>query len=121
MGGCTEVKVCVYDGELEGLIKKYSKEFTAVPAGDPGVQKYVLFKEEVMSSYLIMVSKGAMCPEYNYNTIATVTGAEERTAKKIMQEFQKKTGLEMKPAPEFLKKVFENLSALVSGPFPNAN
>jgi hypothetical protein len=96
-------KVGVFSGDLGVLVRKYSADFQLVPLGRADVVKYGLVKREPSGSYIVMIS-GSEGLNPLYNLIITVFGPEKVRAEELVSEIEKKIGLKLSPAPDFLKK-----------------
>ncbi len=98
-----EGKVGWYHGNSADLAKRCSPDFIPMPMGREEVEKYAMIIKERNNSYMVMISNmEKRSSEQQYNTILTVTGSQEQRTKEIIDELAGKTGIEMRPAPDWL-------------------
>ncbi len=114
MGLFLEARVSNYEKDIGELARKYCPGFEPFPAGRLDVVKYGYAVKSEGKFRLVMISQaiGRLKTE-NYNVIVTVHGTDKEQVKNQMTDLEKNLGINLRAAPEIIKKQQELLASLL--------
>jgi hypothetical protein len=115
----TEARVGSFLGSFDELKKvsgRYSPHFMEFPIGFSHVQKLGIEVERNNNQYLVMVSVShpSLIALNGYNLILTVMGQRQEDAKAIMGDLESRLGIELREAPQQLKKTFQAIQLMIA-------
>jgi len=103
-----EARVADFTGNIEDLARRYSPHFFALPIGRPDVRKYALLIREGPLSYQMAISTNPGRTN-GYNFMITITGLRLDRCLELADDFQRKTSLPLRPAPEPIMALYRRL------------
>jgi len=99
----TEVRVGEYEGNIKDVFSKHYKNFIQISGFRSDVDKYGIKEDEG----LLVISQSKGIRNEDYNVILTCHSKNREKAEKQADTFEEKTSLELRDAPDNLKKLFK--------------
>ncbi len=108
----TLVRVSEIDRDLEKVIKSSNIAFSEFLVGNPLNKKYVYLDEKDKCTLMVSKNLEEVNPDYGYNFIITIVSYSNEQNEKIANDFQDKTGIELKKAPKDLEETMNEMNEM---------
>ncbi len=106
----TSVRVGIIQTPFLPTLKRFNPGFVSIRSVMGNTEQYA-FYEHLQDQYFIQVSKSLLGiePKYNYNLVVSVISEKDEKPLQVVDDFGRKTGIELRKAPPFLDDMLGRL------------